>query len=135
LTHSLHAALEHGLREGFVRKLGYVSDDELPLLIAGALAVVYPSVYEGFGLPVVEAMASGVPVLCSTAQALREVAGDAAIMRDPADVEGFSDAMQALIDDGALRKRLIAAGSERARCFSWQRTADETLAVYRQIIA
>jgi glycosyltransferase involved in cell wall biosynthesis len=135
LTDSLHAALEHGLREGFVRKLGYVSDDELPLLIAGALAVVYPSVYEGFGLPVVEAMASGVPVLCSTAQALREVAGDAAIMRDPADVEGFTDGMQALIDDVALRERLIAAGSERARCFSWQRTADETLAVYRQIIA
>jgi glycosyltransferase involved in cell wall biosynthesis len=135
LTDSLHAALEHGLREGFVRKLGYVSDEELPVLIAGALAVVYPSVYEGFGLPLVEAMASGVPVLCSTAQALREVAGDAAIMRDPADVEGFTDGMQALIDDGALRERLIAAGSERARCFSWQRTADETLAVYRQIIA
>lgn len=135
LTDSLHAALEHGLREGFVRKLGYVSDDELPVLIAGALAVVYPSVYEGFGLPLVEAMASGVPVLCSTAQALREVAGDAAIMRDPADVEGFTDGMQALIDDAELRERLIAAGSERARCFSWQRTADETLAVYRQIIA
>ncbi|MFM0142923.1 glycosyltransferase family 4 protein [Paraburkholderia sp. RL18-085-BIA-A] len=135
LTDSLHAALDHGLREGFVRKLGYVSDDELPLLIAGALAMVYPSVYEGFGLPVVEAMASGVPVLCSTAQALREVAGEAAIMRDAADVEGFTEAMQALIDDGGLRERLIAAGSARARCFSWQRTADETLAIYRQIIA
>jgi alpha-1,3-rhamnosyl/mannosyltransferase len=135
LTDSLHVALESGLREGSVRKLGYISDDEIPLLTAGALAMVYPSVYEGFGLPVVEAMASGVPVLSSTAQALREVAGNAGIMRDAADVEGFTDAMQALIDDGALRERLIAAGSARARCFSWQRTADETLAVYRQIVA
>ncbi|MDH6147168.1 MULTISPECIES: glycosyltransferase family 4 protein [Paraburkholderia] len=135
LTDSLDVAIEPGLREGTVRKLGYVSDDEIPLLTAGALAIVYPSVYEGFGLPVVEAMASGVPVLCSTAQALREVAGDACIMRDPADVDGFTEAMQALLDDGALRDRLIAAGSTRARCFSWQRTADETLAVYRQIVA
>jgi len=135
LTDSLHLALERGLREGSVRRLGYVSDDDIPALTAGALAMVYPSVYEGFGLPVVEAMASGVPVLSSTAQALREVAGDAGIMRDAADVEGFTDAMQSLIDDGALRARLIAAGSARARTFSWQRTADETLAVYRQIVA
>lgn len=135
LTDSLHLALEHGLREGSVRRLGYVSDDDIPVLTAGALAMVYPSVYEGFGLPVVEAMASGVPVLCSTARALQEVAGDAAIMRDAADVEGFTEAMQALIDDSALRERLISAGSARARSFSWQRTADETLAVYRQIVA
>jgi alpha-1,3-rhamnosyl/mannosyltransferase len=135
LTDSLHVALERGLREGSVRRLGYVSDDDIPVLTAGALAMVYPSVYEGFGLPVVEAMASGIPVLCSTAQALREVAGDAGIMRDAADVEGFTEAMQALIDDRALRERLIAAGSARARSFSWRRTADETLAVYRQIVA
>ncbi|WP_408535289.1 glycosyltransferase family 4 protein [Paraburkholderia fungorum] len=134
LTDALHLALEPGLREGSVRKLGYVSDDEIPLLTAGALAIVYPSVYEGFGLPVIEGMASGVPVLCSTAQALREVAGDAGIMRDPADVDGFSDAMQALIDDSALRDQLIAAGTARAHSFSWRRTAEETLAVYRQIV-
>jgi alpha-1,3-rhamnosyl/mannosyltransferase len=135
LTTALHLALEPGLREGSVRKLGYVSDDEIPLLTAGALAIVYPSVYEGFGLPVIEGMASGVPVLCSTAQALREVAGDAGIMRDPADVDGFTEAMQALIDDSALRGQLIAAGTARAHAFSWQRTAEETLAVYRQIVA
>lgn len=135
LTESLNVALEGGLREGSVRRLGYVSDDEIPVLTAGALSLVYPSVYEGFGLPVLEAMASGVPVLCSTAPALREVAGEAGLMRDATDVDGFSEAMLALIEDGALRERLIAAGNVRARSFSWRRTADETLAIYREIVA
>ena len=134
LTDSLHRALEPGLREGSVRKLGYVPDTDIPLLTAGALAIVYVSVYEGFGLPVIEGMAAGVPVLCSTAQALREVAGDAGIMREPTDVEGFTEAMQSLIDDRALRERLISAGIERAQSFSWRRTAEETLAVYRQVV-
>jgi glycosyltransferase involved in cell wall biosynthesis len=135
LTGSLHAALGASLRDGTVRKLGYVPDHEMPLLTAGALALVYPSVYEGFGLPVLEAMAAGVPVLCSTAQALREVAGDAALMYDPADTDGFAEAMQSLIDDHALRTRLSAAGCARARHFSWRRSAEETLDVYRQVLA
>jgi glycosyltransferase involved in cell wall biosynthesis len=135
LTDSLHAVLSSSLKDGTVRKLGYVPDDELPLLTAGALALVYPSVYEGFGLPLLEAMASGVPVLCSTADALQEVAGGAGLMVDASDTVGFTDAMQALIDDRALRERLIAAGSERAQRFSWRRTAEETLDVYRQVVA
>lgn len=135
LTDSLHEALSASLRDGTVRKLGYVPDHEIPLLTAGALALVYPSIYEGFGLPVLEAMASGTPVLCSTAGALREVAGEAALMRDPRDSVGFAEAMQALIEDSALRERMSAAGTERARQFSWRRAADETLAVYRQVLA
>lgn len=135
LTKSLHESLGASLIDGTVRKLGYVPDDELPLLTAGARALVYPSVYEGFGLPVLEAMAAGVPVLCSTAQALLEVAGDAAIACDPADVQGFTDAMHALIDDRMLRTTLIGRGLARARRFSWQRTADATLDVYREAIA
>jgi glycosyltransferase involved in cell wall biosynthesis len=135
LTESLHEALSPSLKDGTARKLGYVPDHELPFLTAGALALVYPSIYEGFGLPVLEAMAAGVPVLCSTAQALREVVGDAGLLCDPADVAGFTDAMQALVDDGALRVQLIGKGSERARPFSWRRTADETLGVYRQVLA
>jgi len=135
LTDDLHAAFSASLKDGTVRKLGYVPDHELPLLTAGALAMVYPSIYEGFGLPVLEAMACGVPVLCSTAEALQEVVGEAGLLYDPADIDGFSDGMQALLDDGALRERLIAAGLARAGHFSWQRTADETLDVYRQIVA
>jgi alpha-1,3-rhamnosyl/mannosyltransferase len=135
LTGPLHAALSASLRDGSVRKLGYVPDDEMPLLMAGALALVYPSIYEGFGLPVLESMAAGVPVLCSTAQALREVAGNAALMCDPADTDGFAEAMQALIDDSALRGRLSAAGCARARNFSWRQTAEDTLDVYRQVLS
>jgi glycosyltransferase involved in cell wall biosynthesis len=135
LTDSLHTALSASLKDGTVRKLGYVPDHELPLLTAGALALVYPSIYEGFGLPVLEGMASGVPVLHSTAQALQEVVGGAGLMCDPIDTEGFAEAMRALIDDGALRERLIAAGSARACHFSWRRTAEETLGVYRQVLA
>jgi glycosyltransferase involved in cell wall biosynthesis len=135
LTDSLHDALSASLKDGTARKLGYVPDEHLPVLIAGALALVYPSVYEGFGLPVLEAMAAGVPVLCSTAPALREVAGNACLLCDPGDVTGFTDAMQSLIDDGALRALLIRRGRERARRFGWQRTADETLDVYRRVLA
>lgn len=134
LTDSLHAALSASLADGTVRKLGYVSDDDIPALTAGARAIVYPSIYEGFGLPVLEAMASGVPALCSTAPALREVAGPAALFCEPADVEGFTEAMRELIDDDALCARLGAAGAERARRFSWSRTATETLAVYRKVV-
>jgi alpha-1,3-rhamnosyl/mannosyltransferase len=134
LTGSLHAALSASVADGTVRKLGYVSDDDIPVLTAGARAIVYPSIYEGFGLPVLEAMASGVPALCSTAPALREVAGSAALFCEPADVEGFTDAMRELIDDDALCARLGAAGVDRARQFSWSRTATETLAVYRKVM-
>lgn len=135
LTDSLHAALAASLADGTVRKLGYVPDDDIPVLTAAARAIVYPSIYEGFGLPVLEAMASGVPVLCSTAPALREVAGPAALLCEPADVEGFTDAMRSLIEDDALRARLGAAGLARAQQFSWQRTATETLAVYRKTLS
>jgi glycosyltransferase involved in cell wall biosynthesis len=134
LTDSLHAALGASLADGTVRKLGYVPDDDIPALTAGARAIVYPSIYEGFGLPVLEAMASGVPVLCSTAPALREVAGPAALLCEPTDVEGFTDAMRTLIDDDALCARLGAAGAARAQLFSWQRAATQTLAVYRKAL-
>lgn len=134
MTDSLHTALSASLKDGTVRKLGYVSDEDMPLLMAGARALVYPSIYEGFGLPVLEAMAAGVPVLCSTAQALLEVVGDAGLTRDPHDIEGFAEDMQALIDDSALCDRLVAAGSARAGQFSWRHTAEETLNVYRQVL-
>ncbi|HKR47625.1 MAG TPA: glycosyltransferase family 1 protein [Paraburkholderia sp.] len=135
LTDSLHAVLSASVADGTVRKLGYVPDSDIPALTAGARAIVYPSIYEGFGLPVLEAMASGVPALCSTAPALREVAGSAALFCKPTDVDAFTEAMRELIDDDALCARLGAAGTERARLFSWARTATETLAVYRKVLS
>ncbi len=109
-----------------LRELGYVSEDRLPGLYAGALALVLPSLYEGFGLPCLEAMACGVPVVASNAAALPETCGDAALLVDPHDASGFADALLRIATDGELRRRLAAASLARAAPFSWARTAEET---------
>ena len=106
-----------------MRALGYVDDNHLPGLYAGALALTMPSLYEGFGLPVLEAMAAGTPVLATTAGALPETCGGAArLVADPA---AFATELPALLADGAERERLRAAGLARAAGFSWERTATE----------
>jgi glycosyltransferase involved in cell wall biosynthesis len=105
---------------GAVRLLGVVSEDLLPALYAGAEAFVLPSLHEGFGLPVVEAMACGVPVVASDRGALPETCGGAALLVDPTDPEAVADAIDAAIGD----ERLAAAGMERAAAFSWERTAE-----------
>jgi glycosyltransferase involved in cell wall biosynthesis len=106
---------------------GYVEKDELAVLYRGAAALVLPSRYEGFGLPVLEAMASGLPVVAADEPALREVAGDAAVYADG----DLADAVRAALAD---RDRLVAAGLERAKAFSWEETARRTLAVYREAL-
>ena len=110
------------------RLRGYVTKPELAALYRGASALLLPSRYEGFGLPVLEAMASGTPVVAAPEPALREVAGDAAVYAEPAQLAGA--VRQAL----AERERLRAAGLERARAFSWEETARRTLAVYREVL-
>ena len=113
-----------------VRFLGAVPDGDLPALYAGARAFVFPSLWEGFGLPVLEAMAAGAPVIASRRGALPEVTGEAALLVEP-EVAPLADALGQVLDDPLLRARLREAGLARAAQFSWERTATETLAVYR----
>lgn len=109
--------------------LGYVPDEELPALLKGALFFCFPSLFEGFGLPVLEAQSYGVPVVTSNNSALPEIAGDAALLVDPTDVDAIADAMLRLSQDEALRQRLIEAGYANVKRFSWEKAARETLAV------
>jgi glycosyltransferase involved in cell wall biosynthesis len=109
-----------------LRPLGYVSDEDLPGLYAGALAFAMPSLYEGFGLPCLEAMACGTPVVSSNAGALPETCGDAAILVDPHDAIGFADALERLATDHTLRRNLGERGAARAAGFTWQRSAQLT---------
>lgn len=116
-----------------VRFPGYVPDADLPALLSGALAFVYPSLYEGFGIPVLEAGACGVPVITSNTSSLPEVAGDAALLVDPHDVEAIAEAMVRLVTDAALRAELARRGQENIKRFSWEKCARETLAVLEQV--
>lgn len=117
-----------------VRFIGWVQDAELEGLWAVARAFVFPSLYEGFGLPVLEAMARGVPVACADASSLPEVAGEAALLFDPLSQADIAGAIMRLLDDDDLRARLVQLGRQRARLFSWERTATETLAVYERAL-
>ncbi|MEP7098980.1 MAG: glycosyltransferase family 1 protein [Burkholderiales bacterium] len=119
--------------DGRVRFTGTVSDEELAELYRGAIGLVFPSLYEGFGLPVVEAMACGTPVITSTTTALPEIAGDAALLVDPMRVDEIAEAMTRLHDDQALRIRLREAGLRRATQFTWSSVADRVSAAIADI--
>jgi glycosyltransferase involved in cell wall biosynthesis len=119
--------------EGAVRIPGYVPEDDLHVLYHEADAFVYPSSYEGFGLPVLEAMAAGTPVLTARNSALVEVAGDAALLVDEPNRAQLADALATLLRDDELRARLSEQGRQRARLFPWSRTAEETMAVLASV--
>jgi glycosyltransferase involved in cell wall biosynthesis len=118
-----------------VQWLGRVEEKDLPALYSGAGVFIYPSLYEGFGLPVLEAMACGVAVACSGSSALAEVAGDAGLRFDPMSVDAIARALRRLLADDDLRQQLREKGLDRAARFSWRRTASETLAVSRKLLS
>ncbi|GAB4559213.1 MAG: glycosyltransferase family 1 protein [Anaerolineae bacterium] len=120
------------LERAAIRFLGPVPEPDLPALYSGATAFVFPSLYEGFGLPVLEAMSCGTPVVCADRSSLREVAADAAILVDPTDVATIARGIATVLHDGELRVRLREAGLRRAREFNWQETARQTIETYRQ---
>jgi glycosyltransferase involved in cell wall biosynthesis len=116
-----------------VRFTGFIADEDLPDLYRGAEVFVYPSLYEGFGLPVLEAMACGTPVITSNRSSLPEVAGNAALLVDPTRPEALATALATVVTDKALREELRRKGIARAKDFSWDAVARKTLAVYREV--
>ena len=128
---ALIAALE---LDGYVCRPGVVPEEDLPGLFAGADAFLYPTLYEGFGLPVVEAMASGVPVLTSSTSALQEIAGGYAYLVDPIDVDAIARGIVDLATDPVRRSEFADLGKRRARDFSWDRAAERTLQIYAEAL-
>lgn len=117
-----------------IRYLGYLPRGDLPGLMTAAVAFVFPSLYEGFGLPPLEAMACGTPVISSTAGGLNETIGDAALRIVPTDEDMLIAALRRIIADESLRRELIAHGHERVKLFNWKRTADLTWSVYERVL-
>jgi glycosyltransferase involved in cell wall biosynthesis len=130
-------ALAAGSREaaGSIRLLGEVNDAILGALYRAAAALVYPSRYEGFGLPLIEAMACGTPVIAADAASIPEVTGDAAILVDPGDESGWEAAIESVLASPEAVAPLRAAALQRAALFSWRRTAEATLDVYERAVS
>jgi glycosyltransferase involved in cell wall biosynthesis len=120
--------------QGCLEVRDYCSQEDLGRLYATSLALLFPSLYEGFGFPILEGMAAGLPVLTADRGAMAEVAGDAALLVDPDDTEALASGLQRLATDAALRRRLAQAGPARARPWTWARTAAATAAVYRGLL-
>ena len=121
--------------DSHVRCPGRINRRDLQVLYSYADLFVFPSLYEGFGMPVLEAMACGAPVIASSTSALPEVAGDAAVLVDPEDVEALSRAIVAVLDDREKRERMKVLGFARARKFTWRDAAAQTQALYRRLCA
>jgi glycosyltransferase involved in cell wall biosynthesis len=117
-----------------VKFLDYVSYEELPLIIGKAIALVFPTLWEGFGLPVLEAMACSTPVITSNLASLPEITGDAAILIDPYNSAEIAAAMETIATDATLRSRLSVLGCQQARKFSWAKTGEKTREILKQYV-
>ncbi|MFM8865926.1 MAG: glycosyltransferase family 4 protein [Limnohabitans sp.] len=133
-TSALERQLAPLIRNGEVRQLGYLSRAHLAVVTAGACALVYPSVYEGFGLPPLEAMACRVPVIASNSASIPEVVGSSGILIDPQDEVHLTQAMLTMIEQPEVRDALAEQALQRSHAFSWNRCVRETVAVYRAVI-
>ena len=129
----IHAQIKKAEREGWARYLGFLPAEDLPSLYAGARLFAFPSYYEGFGLPVLEAMSSGVPVVCSNSSSLPEVAGGAALLSDPDDVQKLTEHLQIGLEDLVWRDQAIINGLSHASQFSWEKCSAETLLAYKRL--
>lgn len=134
-TTALQRKINLMLESGQVRQLGYLTREDLAIVTAGATAMVYPSVYEGFGLPPLESMSCGVPVIASNVSSIPEVVGDSGFLLDPSDIHGLALSMRELIEDKNLRAKLSEKALFRSRTFSWGRCVNQTMDVYRAAIA
>lgn len=131
---AIMSRIERAREEGWLQYLGFVPDEHLPHLFSGARIFAFPSLYEGFGLPVLEAMASGVPVVTANRSSLPEVGGDAALYVEPEDVEALTSALERALDDETWRAGAIERGFAQAGRFSWAQCAADTLDAYRATI-
>ena len=134
LSAGIHAKIQKAAEAGWCRYLRYVPHELLPHLYSGSRLFVYPSLYEGFGLPALEAMASGVPVVVSDTSSLPEVVGEAALLVDPLDTDALADAMRQGLEDAQWRTAAVAAGLARARGFAWETSVERTVSVYERAL-
>ncbi|BBR59512.1 MULTISPECIES: glycosyltransferase family 4 protein [Enterobacteriaceae] len=132
-SEDLHQRFDRGEREGWLRYLGFTPSSELPALFSGAISFLFPSLYEGFGLPVLEAMASGTPVVCSNSSSLPEVAGENALMCDAMDVETLTRLIHKSLEDTIWQQQASSNGLVHAKKFSWERCAADTITAYKQV--
>jgi len=134
LADPIYEAIEQTKLGDYVHMIGFVDDGDLPTLYSDAACVAFPSLYEGFGFPVLEAMACGTPVITSNVSSLPEVAGDAAIMVDPYSIEAITEAIQRVMDDTTLRENMVEAGLQHVKSFTWERAAKQLHQVYMQLL-
>jgi glycosyltransferase involved in cell wall biosynthesis len=134
LYEEMLAEVEKQGLEGRVKFIGFVADGDLPALYSEASLMVFPSLYEGFGLPLLEAMACGVPVLSSNSSCLPEVAGEAAVLLPPTDQDAWSQSMNDLLSNSSQRARMVAAGFLQARKFTWKKAAVQLQAIYQSLV-
>lgn len=127
-------AIEKAINAGTAKRLHYITETQKQCLLQTALGLTFTSLYEGFGLPITEAFASGLPVITSNCTSMPEVSGDAALIVDPHNVEQITDALLSLIEDDALTQSLKNKGLIRSKLFSWKSNADKTLSIYRKMI-